>query len=67
MPEGKCVTGVEATVRELGHGRERETAELGELADARQVEEPVAADLAGDVPEEQSEHGTGDPDRGAPG
>ena len=57
VPERERVAGVEPAVGELVHRREREAAELDELAHAREVEEAVAADLAGDVPEEEPEHG----------
>ena len=58
---------MEPAVGELVHGRQVEVAELDELAGAREVEEPVTADLAGDVPEQQAEHGAGGPHPRAPG
>ena len=64
MPEREGVTGVEPAVGELVHGREREVAELEQLANARQVEQAVTADLTRYVPEQQPEHGAGRPDRG---
>ena len=64
MPEREGVTGVEPAVGELVHGREREVAELEQLANARQVEQAVTADLTRYVPEQQSEHDAGRPDRG---
>ena len=63
MPEREGVAGVEPAVRELVHV-EVEVAELDQLANPREVEEAVAADLARDVPEQQPEHGAGRPDRG---
>jgi hypothetical protein len=47
---------MEPTVRELVERVEREVVEGEELLHAREVEEAVAADVPGDVPEEQAEH-----------
>ena len=58
MPEREGVAGVQPAVRELVDGVERERVERLELAHAREVEEAVAADLAGDVPEQDAEHRT---------
>ena len=54
---------MEAAVGKLPDGLERELVEGAELAHAREVEEPVASDLARDVPEQQPEHDStcGDP------
>ena len=65
MPERERVAGVEPAVGELVDGVERERVERVELPHAREVEEPVAADLAGDVPEQEPEHGAGDEDPAA--
>ncbi len=56
MPEREGVAGVEAAVGELVHRVQRERPERVELADAGEMEEAVAADLPGDVPEEHAEH-----------
>ena len=56
VPERERVAGVQPAVGELVHGVERERVERLELAHAREVEEAVAADLAGDVPEQDAEH-----------
>ena len=50
---------MQAAVCELVDPLEREGVECLQLADARQVEEAVAADLAGHVPEEQAEQHSG--------
>ena len=63
LPEREGVARVEPAVGELVHGRQVQVAELDELAGAGEVEEAVAADLAGDVPEQQAEHGPASPDR----
>ena len=57
VPERERITGVETAVGELVHRVERERAEGVELAHARKVEEPVAADLAGNRPEQEAEDG----------
>ena len=67
VPEGKGVARVQAAVRELVHSLERERAERLELAHPGEVEETVATDLAGDVPERDAEHHTGPEDPPAPG
>ena len=67
LPEREGVARVQPAVGELVHGRQVQVAELDELAGAGQVEEAVTADLAGDVPEQQAEHGTGGPHPRAPG
>ena len=55
VPERERVARVQAPVRELVQRVERQVAEVGELARPREVEEAVAAHLAGDVPEEDAE------------
>ena len=59
MPERERVAGVQPAVLELVDRPQVQVAELDELAHARLVEEPVAGDDAGDVPEEPAED---DPD-----
>ena len=59
VPEREGIAGVQPPVRELVHGVERESVERVELAHAREVEEAVAADLAGNVPEQDPQHRTG--------
>ena len=66
VPERERVAGVETTVGELIDGVERERAERIELPHAREVEEAVAADLPGDVPEQEPEHGACDEDPSPP-
>ena len=56
VPEREGVAGMQAAVGELLDRLEREGVERLQLADARQVEEAVAADLARDVPEQHAEH-----------
>ena len=65
VPERERVAGVEPAVHELVHGLEPEVVERLELADAGEVEEPVAVELAGDRPEGDAEqHPSGhDPER----
>ena len=65
VPEGKRVAGVEPAVRELVRAAEREIAEGEELLDPGEVEEAVAADVPGNVPEEEAEHRSRGEDRGA--
>ena len=67
LPEWECVARVEPSVGELVHRAQVEVAQLDELTCARQVEEPITADLAGDVPEQQAQHGSGGPHPRAPG
>ena len=55
VPERERVAGVEPPVGELVRRVEREVVEGEELLDAREVEEPVAADVPGDAPEEDPE------------
>ena len=62
VPEREGVAGMQAAVGELVHGVERERVERLQLAHARQVEEAVAADLAGDVPEQHAEQRAGGED-----
>ena len=57
VPERERIAGVEAAVGELVRAREREVVEGQELLDASEVEEPVAADVPGDVPERDAEGG----------
>ena len=57
VPERECVAGMQSAVGELVRALEREIVEREELLDAGEVEEPVAADLAGDAPEEDPETG----------
>ena len=59
VPEREGVAGMRAAVGELLDRLEREGVERLQLADARQVEEAVAADLARDVPQQHAEHGAG--------
>ena len=54
VPERERVAGMETAVGELVRALEREVAEREELLDAREVEEPVAADLPCDAPEEDA-------------
>ncbi len=63
VPERERVSRVEARVGELVDPPEREVAELEQLAGPGEVEEPVTADLPGDRPEEQAEHGASGRDR----
>ena len=65
VPERERVAGVEPAVHELVHGLEPEVVERLELADAGEVEEPVAVELPGDRPERDAEqHSCGhDPER----
>ena len=56
VPEREGVAGMQAAVRELVHSVKRERVERLELAHPSEVEEAVAADLAGDVPEQDPEH-----------
>ncbi len=56
VPERERVAGMEPPVRELVDGPERERAERIQLLHAREMEEPVAADVPGDVPEQEAEH-----------
>ena len=55
MPERERVAGMQPTVGELVHGVERERVERLELAHAREMEEAVAPDLAGDPPEQNAQ------------
>ena len=66
VPEREGVPRVEASVRELVQRVERQVAEVGELAHAGEMEQPVAAHLAGDVPEEDAEQDAAAPQRRAP-
>ena len=59
VPEREGVAGMEAAVGELVDRLEREGVERLQLADPREMEEAVAADLAGDVPEQHAEHDAG--------
>ena len=59
VPERERVAGMEAAVGELVDPVQREVPERVELAHAGEMEQAVAADLAGDVPEENAEDGTG--------
>ena len=59
VPEREGVAGMQAAVGELVDRLEREGVERLQLANAREVEEAVAADLAGDVPEQHAEHHSG--------
>jgi hypothetical protein len=59
VPERERVAGMEAAVGELVGGVERERPEGVELAHAREVEEPVAANLARDVPEQDTQDDAG--------
>ena len=54
-------------VRELVHRVQREGVELVQLAHAGEMEEAVAADLAGDLPEQEAEHDAGGEDPPAAG
>ena len=58
---------MEAAVRELVQRRRWRLAELDQLPHPREVEEPVAADLAGDVPEQQPQERAREPHRAAAG
>ena len=51
MPERERVAGVQPAVGELADVLERQLVEREQLLDAGEVEEAVAADIAGDVPE----------------
>ena len=55
VPERERVAGVQPTVHELVHGLEPEVVERLELADAGEVEEPVAVQLPGDRPQRDAE------------
>ncbi len=55
VPQREGIARVEAAVRELVHRVERERAERVQLSRTGEVEEPVAADLARDVPEQDAE------------
>ena len=55
VPEREGVAGVEPAVGELDHALEREVAEREELPHPGEMEEPVAAHLAGDPPQQQAE------------
>jgi hypothetical protein len=55
VPEREGVAGVQARVGELADALEREVVELEELANASQVEQPVASDRPRDPPEEDAE------------
>ncbi len=59
VPERERVAGVKPAVGELVDGVERERAERIQLLHAREVEEPVAADVPGDVPEQEPEQRAG--------
>ena len=59
VPEREGVARMQAAVGELVDRLEREGVERLQLANPRQVEEAVAADLAGDVPEQHAEHHSG--------
>ena len=59
VPEREGVAGMQPAVRELVDRVERERVERLQLAHAREVEEAVAADLAGDVPEQHAQHRSG--------
>ena len=67
MPERERVAGVEPAVGELVRAREGEVVEREELLDAREVEEAVPADLAGDVPQREAEDRPRGEHRPAPG
>jgi hypothetical protein len=54
---------METPVAELVHGAQVEVAELHELADPSQVEERVAVDGPGDVPQQDAQHEPGEGDR----
>ena len=58
VPEREGVARVEATVGELVRAREGEVVEGEELLHPGEVEEPVAADVPGDVPERDAQRGT---------
>ena len=62
VPERERVAGMEPAVCELVHRRQREVAELPELPDAGEVEEPVTSDLPCDRPEQNPDDRTGEPD-----
>ena len=66
VPERERVPGMEAAVGELVRGVEREVVEGEELLDAGEVEEPVAADVAGDAPEQEAEEHAGSQHRPSP-
>ena len=66
VPERERVAGVEPAVGELVDGVERERAERIQLLHAREVEEPVAADVPGDVPEQEPEQRAGEKDPAPP-
>ena len=67
VPERERVAGVEPAVGELVGAREGQVVEREELLDAREVEEAVPADLAGDVPQREAEDHSCGEDRPAPG
>ena len=62
MPERERVAGMEAAVLELVDGPQVQVAESDQLAHARFVEEPVADDRVGDVPDAPAEDHPEDPD-----
>ena len=64
MPERERVAGMQPAVLELVDRAEVQVAEVDELADARLVEQPVADDGAGGVPQEPAEDDA-ERDRGA--
>ncbi len=59
VPEREGVARMQAAVGELIDRLERERVERLQLANARQMEEAVATDLARDVPQQHAEHDAG--------